>query len=65
MASWPFESVPLWVVSGMDARLEARIAFDSLLRRHASLDLAGQPRWRMDRMNARGLAELPVALVAA
>ena len=47
------------------ARLEARIAFDSLLRRHASLDLAGQPRWRMDRMNARGLAELPVALVAA
>jgi cytochrome P450 len=47
------------------ARLEARIAFDALLARYPRIDLAGTPRWRMDRINARGLAELPVLLGAA
>ncbi len=44
------------------ARLEGRIAFDSLLDRFAGIELAGEARWRLDRVNARGLACLPVRL---
>lgn len=42
------------------ARLEAQIAFDSLLDRFPAIELAGEPLWRLDRINARGLATLPV-----
>jgi cytochrome P450 len=44
------------------ARLEAQIAFDMLLDRFPAIDLAGQVQWRLDRINARGLASLPVRL---
>lgn len=46
------------------ARLEAQIAFDLLLDRFPRLALAGEPEWRLDRINARGLASLPVAVGA-
>jgi cytochrome P450 len=42
------------------ARLEAQIAFDSLLDRFPVINLAGEAQWRLDRINARGLATLPV-----
>lgn len=44
------------------ARLEAQIALDSLLNRFSGIELAGEPQWRLDRINARGLATLPVQL---
>ena len=44
------------------ARLEGRIAFKSLLDRYPHMELAGEPEWRLDRLNARGLATLPVKL---
>ncbi|WP_430435880.1 cytochrome P450 [Oceanibaculum nanhaiense] len=44
------------------ARLEGRIAFNSLLDRYPHMELAGEPEWRLDRLNARGLATLPVKL---
>jgi pimeloyl-[acyl-carrier protein] synthase len=43
------------------ARLEARIAFETLLRRFPELRLAGEPRWRRNAM-FRALETLPVAL---
>lgn len=46
------------------ARLEGRIAFATLLRRFPSLELAGEPVWRLDRLNARGLSDLPVRVDA-
>jgi cytochrome P450 len=47
------------------ARLETQIAFDRLLDRYAQLELAGPHAWRLDRMNARGLASLPIRVSAA
>ncbi|WP_051356312.1 cytochrome P450 [Azorhizobium doebereinerae] len=47
------------------ARLEAQVAFDMLLDRFPQLELAGAPQWRLDRINARGLGELPVRVGAA
>jgi cytochrome P450 len=47
------------------ARLEAQIAFDSLLDRFPAIALAGEAQWRLDRINARGLATLPVRLEGA
>lgn len=44
------------------ARLEGKIAFNALLDRFASIELAGPSRWRLDRMNARSLECLPVRL---
>lgn len=44
------------------ARLEAQIAFTSMLKRFDRIALAGEPRWRLDRMNARGLGALPLNL---
>lgn len=44
------------------ARLEGQIAFDALLDRFPSIELAGEARWRLDRVNARGLENLPVRL---
>ena len=42
------------------ARLEGLVAFNALLDRWPSITLAGTPKWRIDRLNARGLATLPV-----
>ena len=44
------------------ARLESQIAFENLLDRYADIELAGAHAWRLDRMNARGLGELPIAV---
>lgn len=44
------------------ARLEERIALRSLLDRFPNFEPAGEPVWRLDRMNARGLSNLPVWL---
>jgi len=46
------------------ARLEAQMAFEALLSRFSSIELAGDPVWRLDRMNARGLAHLPIRCAA-
>lgn len=42
------------------ARLEGLVAVNALLDRWPSITLAGTPVWRTDRLNARGLATLPV-----
>jgi cytochrome P450 len=42
------------------ARLEAQVAFRRLLDRYPSIELAGEPEWRLDRINARGLHRLPL-----
>jgi len=42
------------------ARLEADIAFSTLLNTFSKIELAGKPRWRLDRLNARGLSILPI-----
>lgn len=42
------------------ARLEAHIAFSSVLGKYRHIELAGSPEWRLDRMNARGLGVLPL-----
>ncbi|MBL4837430.1 MAG: cytochrome P450 [Kordiimonadaceae bacterium] len=44
------------------ARLETDIAFSSLLDSFSSIELAGTPEWRLDRVNARGLKNLPITL---
>lgn len=46
------------------ARLEAGIAFNALLDRFPEMALAGRAEWRLDRINARGLARLPVRVGA-
>lgn len=46
------------------ARLEGRVAFATLLDRFSGLEPAGEPAWRLDRLNARGLSHLPVRLEA-
>jgi cytochrome P450 len=47
------------------ARLEAHVAFSELLARYPHIEAAGPEEWRLDRLNARGLARLPVRLEAA
>lgn len=42
------------------ARLEGQVAFNALLDRWSDIELAGAAQWRVDRLNARGLACLPV-----
>lgn len=44
------------------ARLEAMVAFNALLDRWPSIVANGPARWRTDRINARGLATLPVTV---
>lgn len=44
------------------ARLEGQIAFNALLDRWPSIQSAGKAEWRTDRLNARGLARLPVTV---
>ncbi len=46
------------------ARLEAQIAFGAMFDRFAVIAPAGAPLWRLDRMNARGLAHLLIRLEA-
>jgi cytochrome P450 len=43
------------------ARLEARTALSSLIRRFPALDLDGEPEWN-GRINLRGLARLPITV---
>jgi cytochrome P450 len=43
------------------ARLEARLAFSTLMSRYPAMSLAGTPQWN-GRINLRGLERLPVAL---
>jgi len=47
------------------ARLEAHVAFSELLARYPRIEAAEPEEWRLDRLNARGLARLPVRLEAA
>jgi FkbM family methyltransferase len=47
------------------ARLEAQIAFDALLARFPAIELDGDPVWRLDRLNARGLQTLALRLKGA
>jgi len=47
------------------AHLEAKIAFDHLLKRFPDIAIDGDHVWRLDRLNARGLQTLPVRLGAA
>ena len=47
------------------ARLEARIAVSALLDRFPRIDLDGRPEWRLDRLNARGLGNLPARIGSA
>ena len=44
------------------ARLEARVAIGTLVRRFPDLDLAGEPVWN-GRLNLRGLDRLPVSIL--
>ncbi|HEU0123303.1 MAG TPA: cytochrome P450 [Bryobacteraceae bacterium] len=46
------------------ARLEAQLAFEALLDRYPHIELDGQPEWRLDRINARGLHRLPLRVRA-
>jgi cytochrome P450 len=47
------------------ARMEAQIAFSRFLDKFPQIELAGEPVWRLDRMNARGLGRLPIKVKAA
>ena len=49
-------------LAAVRARLEGQIAFNALLDRFPGIELAGEARWRLDRMNARSLERLPVRL---
>ncbi|WP_316976531.1 cytochrome P450 [Shumkonia mesophila] len=59
-AHFTFGGGPHFCLGAPLARLEGQIAFASLLDRWPSIALAGQPEWRLDRLNARGLRTLPV-----
>ena len=47
------------------ARLEAHISFSALLDNFSTIELVGKPEWRLDRLNARGLGNLPIRLERA
>ncbi|SOC15802.1 cytochrome P450 [Stappia indica] len=64
-AQLTFGSGPHVCIGAPLARLEAHIAFSALLDRYASIELAGEPEWRLDRLNARGLGRLPVRVGGA
>lgn len=42
------------------ARLEASVMFNALMDRFQQIDICGKVHWRLDRLNARGLSQLPV-----
>lgn len=44
------------------AHLESEIAFNKILKQFPQIELSGEPVWRLDRLNARGLETLPVRL---
>ncbi|QGZ36660.1 cytochrome P450 [Stappia indica] len=64
-AQLTFGSGPHVCIGAPLARLEAHIAFSALLDRYGSIELAGEPEWRLDRLNARGLGRLPVRVRGA
>lgn len=64
-AQLTFGSGPHVCIGAPLARLEAQIAFSALLDRYGSIELAGEPEWRLDRLNARGLGRLPVRVGGA
>lgn len=64
-AQLTFGSGPHVCIGAPLARLEAHIAFSALLDRYGSIELAGEPEWRLDRLNARGLGRLPVRVGGA
>lgn len=64
-AQLTFGSGPHVCIGAPLARLEAHIAFSALLDRYGSIELAGEPEWRLDRLNARGLGSLPVRVGGA
>ncbi len=59
-AHFTFGGGPHFCLGASLARMEGRIAFDSVLDRWPSIVPDGQPEWRLDRLNARGLGHLPV-----
>lgn len=59
-AHFTFGGGPHFCLGAPLARLEGQIAFNSMLDRWPSIALTGQPEWRLDRLNARGLRTLPV-----
>ncbi len=61
-AHFTFGGGPHFCLGAPLARLEGQIAFASLIDRWPSIALAGQPEWRLDRLNARGLRTLPVTV---
>ena len=64
-AQLTFGSGPHVCIGAPLARLEAHVAFSALLDRYGSIELAGEPEWRLDRLNARGLGRLPVRVGVA
>lgn len=64
-AQLTFGSGPHVCIGAPLARLEAHVAFSALLDRYGSIELAGEPEWRLDRLNARGLGCLPVRVGGA
>ena len=64
-AQLTFGSGPHVCIGAPLARLEAHVAFSALLDRYGSIELAGEPEWRLDRLNARGLGRLPVRVGGA
>ena len=64
-AQLTFGSGPHVCIGAPLARLEAQIAFSALLDRYGSIELTGEPEWRLDRLNARGLGRLPVRVGGA
>lgn len=59
-----FGGGPHYCIGAPLARLEASIVFNSLLDRYLDIQLSADAEWSLDRLNARGLAKLPVNIRA-